>query len=338
MKVGIFSPYFETFGGGERYMLSAAEFFQNRGDKVEVFWPSGNIEKVKNRFDLNLTGVTFVQNIFGQSLTRKIAATANYDLLFFLSDGSIPITFAKKNWLHFQVPMNFQASLADRLKIRKFDKVICNSKFTKKFIDQSYKLNTTVVYPPVDIDKFSPSKKVNVILTIGRFAKSNPKKHDVMIKTFKEMNLKNWKLVILGTALDEDLDEVDRLRKICSENIDIQSRVGFKSLRDYLGKAMIYWHATGFGEDLEEHPDRSEHFGITTVEAMSAGAIPVVFAGGGQLEIVEEEKNGYLWQTTEELKAKTFKAIKNPGLKNSSINASRRFSKQEFFKNLAQML
>ena len=41
-------------------------------------------------------------------------------------------------------------------------------------------------------------------------------------------------------------------------------------------RAAVYWHATGLGEDLDADPVRAEHFGITTVEAMSAGAVPVV--------------------------------------------------------------
>ena len=59
-------------------------------------------------------------------------------------------------------------------------------------------------------------------------------------------------------------------------------------LRDLYGRASIFWHAAGLGEDPERHPDRYEHFGITTVEAMSAGAVPVVIDAAGQAEIVEQ--------------------------------------------------
>ena len=58
-------------------------------------------------------------------------------------------------------------------------------------------------------------------------------------------------------------------------------------LRDLYGRASIFWHAAGLGEDPDRHPDRFEHFGITTVEAMSAGAVPVVI-GRWAVEIVEK--------------------------------------------------
>ena len=47
-----------------------------------------------------------------------------------------------------------------------------------------------------------------------------------------------------------------------------------------------------------------EHFGMTTVEAMSAGCIPVVIDKGGQREIVAEGC-GFRWNTLSELVART---------------------------------
>ncbi len=47
-------------------------------------------------------------------------------------------------------------------------------------------------------------------------------------------------------------------------------------LADLYARASIFWHAAGLGEDAEDDPNRMEHFGISIVEAMSAGAVPVV--------------------------------------------------------------
>jgi hypothetical protein len=55
------------------------------------------------------------------------------------------------------------------------------------------------------------------------------------------------------------------------------------------------WHATGYGFDAEQYPAKQEHFGMTTVEAMSAGAVPVVLNTGGQREIVTHGDDGFLW-------------------------------------------
>ena len=73
------------------------------------------------------------------------------------------------------------------------------------------------------------------------------------------------------------------------------------SLRDLYRRAGIYWHASGLGEDPERHPDRFEHFGITTVEAMSAGAVPVVIGEAGQREVVDHGRSGYHFHTIDQL-------------------------------------
>ncbi|MCJ7792955.1 MAG: glycosyltransferase, partial [Candidatus Marinimicrobia bacterium] len=67
-------------------------------------------------------------------------------------------------------------------------------------------------------------------------------------------------------------------------------------------------------ENEDEHPERMEHFGITTVEAMAAGCVPVVVAKGGQPEIVKNKSTGFLWQSKTELIQKTRQLIKSPKL------------------------
>ena len=65
MKVGIFSPYLETMGGGERYVLTAAEFFQNRGDEVSIFWDrQQDKNKLAEIFSLDLSRTKFVPDVF----------------------------------------------------------------------------------------------------------------------------------------------------------------------------------------------------------------------------------------------------------------------------------
>ena len=94
MKVGIFSPYFNTLGGGERYILTVAEYLLKRGATVNVFGGTLSPTTIKKRFDLNLAGAIFKKDFaFTDSL--------NYDLFFYFSDGSIPLSLAKKKILHF---------------------------------------------------------------------------------------------------------------------------------------------------------------------------------------------------------------------------------------------
>jgi glycosyltransferase involved in cell wall biosynthesis len=64
--------------------------------------------------------------------------------------------------------------------------------------------------------------------------------------------------------------------------------------------------------DEARYPERTEHFGMSTVEAMSAGCVPVVVNKGGQKEIVSHGKSGYLWNTLDELVDQTVLLMNDP--------------------------
>ena len=85
-----------------------------------------------------------------------------------------------------------------------------------------------------------------------------------------------------------------------------------------------------------------EHFGISTVEAMAAGCVPVVINKGGQPEIVEDQVSGFLWNDLSELENLTLKLIENDTLKSKvtekAIERSRLFSKMEFKEHISKII
>ena len=103
----------------------------------------------------------------------------------------------------------------------------------------------------------------------------------------------------------------------------------------------VYWHASGFGEDDQREPEKYEHFGITTVEAMAAGCVPVVIAKGGQPEIVQHGKNGFLWNTLEELQQSTLQLMQDPALASSlsqqAVQDSRQYATDAFYRRVNQV-
>ncbi len=353
MKIAIYDPYLDTLGGGEKYMLTAAECLSKNHEVIMLWDDEKDIEKNEERFGLDLSKVRCEKNIFGPgvSFTQRISASRKYDVIFYLSDGSIPVVFSKKLYLHMQFPVEWvRVDLKTKIKLRKVSGVICNSQFTKELIDKKLSINSQILYPPVNIQKESAQKE-NVILHVGRFMKSGVegsdyKKQYFMIDTFKKLvdaGLKDWKLVIAASVRTHDLADFQKMQATAAGYpISFIINAINKDLWKEYNKAKIYWHASGFGEDLEKHPERAEHFGISTVEAMGAGAVPVVINAGGQVEIVEHEKNGLLWNTQEELMSYTNLLIKNEmKLKDysaSAIKSSDRFSIEEFCKRINQLL
>lgn len=348
MKIGLYSPYLDTFGGGERYLLTLASYLSTKNN-VEIFWADQTIKAQLSRFlkiDLNRT--KFVKNILNQNYIQKAISTRSYDLIFILSDGGVPFTLAKKSILHFQVPFKFNSlSFATKRKLANYNHVVCNSNFTKKFIDISFQIDSKVIYPPVDVKSIAPGSKEKIILSVGRFSASqlHPKKQEVLIEVFKEVYKRDatWRLYLVGQVKKEDQKYLRHLKKSAQGHaIKIIENQAVDELRKLYAKTSIYWHATGFGEDENKFPERMEHFGISTVEAQAAGAVPVVIDKGGQKEIVRENIDGLLFNTKTELFEKTLGLIKNDDrlskLSTGAIKNSKRFSKENFLKEYEKII
>jgi glycosyltransferase involved in cell wall biosynthesis len=202
-----------------------------------------------------------------------------------------------------------------------YDAIWGISEFSRHWIWEYWHRPCEILTPPVNVEDFKPLAKKNQILSVGRFfAGSHNKKHLVMIKTYKEMvdeGLMDWELHLAG-GTTPGLEHEQYLQRIYTESagypIKIHLDIPFGELVKLYGDSTIYWHASGFGEDEKKDPIKFEHFGITTVEAMASGCIPVVIGKGGQPEIVNHGENGYLWLTTNQLKSLTLKLIHDPEL------------------------
>jgi glycosyltransferase involved in cell wall biosynthesis len=153
--------------------------------------------------------------------------------------------------------------------------------------------------------------------------------------------LTGWKLILAGGVEIGVGDYIERLRKLAEGYpIEIIESPDYKTLKDLYGKAKIFWSASGFEIDETKNPEKVEHFGITVVEAMAGGAVPVVYDAGGHKEIVEDDKNGYLWESTGELIRKTQKLV--AGSANSiskiAVESAMKYSYQNFEANVKKLL
>ncbi len=107
-------------------------------------------------------------------------------------------------------------------------------------------------------------------------------------------------------------------------------------------KASIFWHGAGLGEDEQLHPEKFEHFGITTVEAMSAGCIPVVIDKGGQKEIIKDGVDGFFFGDLEELSKITLDIVKGKKdcgtIRKNAVKNCQRFSNDRFEEDLLSII
>jgi glycosyltransferase involved in cell wall biosynthesis len=201
------------------------------------------------------------------------------------------------------------------------------------------------------VEELKPGKKKNIILNVGRFfVGGHSKRQDILVSTFKSMidegkiKKKSWELNLVGgiTGGKEHTDFGKNLREEArGYPIKFHFSASFSALKKLYAEAKIYWHATGFGVNESIEPIKMEHFGITPIEAMAAGAVPLVYKGGGLSETVGEDSN-LVWKSKEELIQKTLKLINSPKLlaKLSKTGSQKAytFSRANFAKNLINYL
>ncbi len=201
--------------------------------------------------------------------------------------------------------------------IHTYDLITANSKYTQGYINKYWDRESEVLYPVCDSMKNGGGKE-KIILNVGRFFGDRDlvhhKRQDFLLETFIKNKLyeSGWELHFAG-SVEENAKALKYIlalqRKAKGYPVHFHFDCPYNELKDLFNKASIYWHATGYGSDPEEFPEKQEHFGITTVEAMSAGCIPVVIDSAGQQETVQHEKNGFLWSNQAELSEFTKKAM-----------------------------
>ena len=183
-----------------------------------------------------------------------------------------------------------------------YDAVVANSTFTAQWIERLWGVPAGVLYPPVGL-KPAATQPGPRILNIGRFfdpARGHSKKQLDLVEAFRRLQTvggaPGWELHLVGGASRDDRAYAMAVKQAARDTpgVHVHLNAPGRLLDELIDTSSIYWHAAGLGEDPELHPHRFEHFGISTVEAMSAGLVPVVFGAAGPAEVVEDAVSGVL--------------------------------------------
>lgn len=359
MKVGIYSPYFPGhFGGGEKYILDVATILAETHD-VSICIPhlqQHNLSKIREDyetfFDLSLAKLQFIDAPFlTGGVLQKLQFTRQFDVMYYLTDGSLFLSLAQKNILHIQIPFTDTKTAFDHVKLRSWHVKNTNSAFTKSVIEKHWQTGVQYVHHPLVNPPANPvpsSKKEKVILNVGRFFRQlHSKRQDVLVTAFAQLLEKHpslskgWKLVLIGGVEDEDYAQEVK-KQAHSLPIEFYHSVSRKELLSWYAKASIYWHAAGFEVNENTNPEKVEHFGISTVEAMSYECVPIVVGKGGQVEVLGQELKQLLWQSIEECVTITADVLehveKRQKLAQSAKAQARIFGPEAFRSTLEKMI
>jgi glycosyltransferase involved in cell wall biosynthesis len=227
--------------------------------------------------------------------------------------------------------------------IDSYSTVTANSSFTAEWVKRLWDRRAEVIYSACD-NMGPPIAKEKIILNVGRFTSVGAgtlyKQQHILLDVFKQLTAAQrdgWQLHFAGSvARDaESLALVGRLKDAArGRPVFFHFDAELDTLRDLYRRASLYWHATGYGFPAREQPALQEHFGMTTIEAMSAGAVPVVINSGGQREGVTHAVDGFLWNEPSTLADQTVRLVNDPHLlerlSRQAMWSSAKFSRAAF--------
>jgi glycosyltransferase involved in cell wall biosynthesis len=208
-----------------------------------------------------------------------------------------------------------------------------NSEYSRHAIQKIFDIDSIVLSPPVSIDIFrnsvlfsSSGNRKNMILVISRIHPSKKVENAIILARLLKQNRIKVRTEIVGNLSFNEIGYYtylkDMIQKYKLENyVKLHINVSFTKLVELMRKCKLY---------LNQCP--GEPFGISTVEAMSAGLIPIVPDIGGQTEFVPPEFHFHTFGEAMQIILSALNTDDSERIRLS--NSVRKFSTNRYIENL----
>ena len=213
--------------------------------------------------------------------------------------------------------------------------VLTNSNFSRKAIFKSFGVDSAVLPPPVDVDIFrnaclTSNSRDDSILVISRFHPSKKIENVIHLAKLLHQNELSTEMNIVGNMLPDGVGYFNYLNNLVKhyeleDFVRFEINLRFDRLLDLMRRSKVY-----------VHPLPGEPFGISTVEAMSAGIIPVVPDIGGHTEFVPAK---YQFHTYGQGVGAVAAALAAPASERAKLSHStQKYSVTNYIKRFQQIL
>jgi glycosyltransferase involved in cell wall biosynthesis len=226
-----------------------------------------------------------------------------------------------------------------------YERILANSEFTRGWIRTLWRRDSSVLFPPIQVGDITPaSVRTKTVVSVGRFFRpglGHSKRQLEMVRIFGDLHragrLPGWTFHVLGGVEPANESYLAEVRAAAAGlPVEIHPNAPRKLVERMLDEASVFWSATGLGEAEDKAPWNMEHFGMTTVEAMAGGCVPVVIDRAGQREIVHDGVDGFRWSTPDELCERTVRVANDEALRarlaSAAVSRAADFSEEAFAK------
>jgi alpha-1,2-mannosyltransferase len=330
LKILFIHPRLGVLGGAERVLIHMLRALQE--NELSLMTDSLDTEAVKKMYGVELSEVKWIQCPSFRSSSQHFVAfqwlrytkkinhlirevCGHYDLLIETQQVySDPCSGTRLiSYIHYPdlaVPPpegNVTSSIYYALlrplilrRVKKIKLVLTNSPFTARIIAEYLKIKPVVLYPPVDFKRFYSdrnwSDREDKVVNIGMFLPF--KRQHLLLEVARQ--LPTVQFVIIGTISADHQGYYEKLNIQRPDNVTMIPNASLDQVREQLASAKAYVHLC------------PEHFGISVVEAASAGCVPIVYYVGGPAENFDDAS--LRWKDLKQLSTFIHETIKNENL------------------------
>jgi glycosyltransferase involved in cell wall biosynthesis len=348
MRVGFFSPTINRIGGGEWVTVNMINSLKAKGHEIVVYSDKkidlNRIFQVfgrRLRFDEETHFWPYIfdpydpKSIYENTL-RSLIFKSKCDLLIdTFSNDLLPwsdAVYFQGNAFVSLIPKGYKGLFFWPFKtlLRQFGKsssyenkiAMACSRFSAKMIEEAIDHKIEVLYPPISgffkTNEVRANSRNDVVITVSRFAKE---KRLEMIPRIAKLTPNSFSFVIAGACrCSDDLLSVQNcIRELgVKKRVKLMPNISRTKLKDIMHRSKVCLHTSA-----------NEPFGISIIEAMSSGCIPVVPDSGGPKEFVPKQLR---YKSVEEAAYLTESSAFNwsPQKAEEFIKVSDRFSENRF--------
>jgi hypothetical protein len=288
MKIAIVHQFLDLLGGAEKTTITLIEALKNTEHTVILYTTTEtDIIESKNLTIRKINSyIPYLWKLKKLYDNKRIYATINDEDVILVMDGGFAFRYMPKkiNILYCHSTFEFenrfiyqkipgwrgilykiiQSDLKKNLGHigKKNVKLIANSEFTKKTISELFGIEANVIYPPVNLKEFDSNvQKQHAVISVTRYS---PEKN--LLFLCNVLKSSKFTFNVIGNSKLKQIEFFNNLKKELNsyKNIHLHNNITREHLIENLKAAKVYFHPS------------KETFGISVVEAIAAGCIPIV--------------------------------------------------------------
>lgn len=213
--------------------------------------------------------------------------------------------------------------------------VLTNSGYTRKAISNAFNIDAKILYPPVDVETFQEialksNQRDGMVLVISRIAPDKQIENAIEVARIMRGRGIGKIMTIAGNLHYYDHQYYQQMKNMIadydlSDYVSLQTNISFSRLIQLMQLAKVYFH-----------PRIDEHFGISIVEAMASGLVPVVSNIGGHTEFVPPKYHFHTLGHAADLIALAFEATNSE--RRAISSSTNKFSNENYVNSFHRIL